>query len=389
MVAFAVLLFAADATSSPTSSSPASEPTSTLTPVFTLPATRDRIGAALDQGLGIAVRDDWFQGAVGVVLRPRLTFMMAPLSAPGFSMSMIRPQLRATAWQKRIKLFVQPELADTARILDAEVSVQPWPFFGVRVGRFVTSFSRSFATPVPRLKFPDFAASNTLFRADRDVGVSVQGSFFDRRLDYDVGVFNGSSLLPAANDRGIVMVLGRVSAHPLGFLALDENACKNGDCPLRIGIGANAYYRAIDAREVQPDETIASIGVERQGAAGLDFALTAGPFQLQAEVFYRARFRATNPQLDQLGGYVHAAVTIVPTWLEVAVRGDVIDANLRAGRDRLIDVDALLTTYLLGEHAKVWLQYSYRNRERNAVLPNGFAPVLQSHVLTLQLQLWI
>jgi hypothetical protein len=382
---------ASDAASLPAAEQiPAASPPVIVSPAGpTGPITRPKLIETLDKGFGMSLPDDWLTGNVGFVLRPRLTIPLSPAATPAFSMNMIRPQIRMTAWQKKIKVFIQPEFADPVRILDAEASVLPWSFFGVRVGRFITPFSRSFVTPVPKLKYSDFAAANAYFRTDRDVGASIFGSLAEKRFDYEVGVFSGGSLPSNPNDRGLVAVIGRASFAPLGALAYDENHCKDGDCAFRIAFGANGYYRSLDARETQPDGTVASVGVERQGAAGLDFALTWWLFQLQAEVYYRAKIRGAAAQVDQMGGYVHASVALIPSWLELAVRGDMIDPNLRGGQDQLFQFSGQLVTYFLGEHSKLWLDYSYRFLDTNAPRPAGWTNVKQAHQLVLQLQFYL
>lgn len=366
-------LLAAEPASHPASqavSSPSTEMSvsPTLPPPLAKPrkTDRDRLMEYLDYGIGMKLDEDWFTGNLGIVLRPRLTIPLAAAAIPMISMSMIRPQIRATAWQKRIKLFIQPEFADSARILDAEVSVLPLPWLGVRVGRFVTPFSRTFVTPVPRLKFPDFSASDTFFRVDRDIGGTLFGSVADKHFDYEVGVLTGGSFVPGPLDKGLVMVMGRVSGHPLGLLALDENQCRNGDCVTKISFGLQSYYRAIEIHALDATQTNVVLGVERQVAAGLDFAFTSGRFQLQGEVFYRLRDRAADTRLDQMGAYLHASFAIIRSWLEFAARGDFIDANLHGGSDRIFDMDLLLTTNFLGRarHALGRLRLAHARNER-------------------------
>ena len=49
-----------------------------------------------------------------------------------FRVPVVRPQLRGNVLRPWITFLVQPELAGTPRLLDAEVTKSPSPWFGVR-----------------------------------------------------------------------------------------------------------------------------------------------------------------------------------------------------------------------------------------------------------------
>jgi hypothetical protein len=349
-----------------------SQPASTPVP---MPITVENLDHMADKGLTIMVPGIDLGGSIGFVLRPRLDVPLIEGTSPRFSMSMIRPAIRAFAWDKRIKIFIQPEFADTARILDAEGSVALFPFFGVRAGRYVTSFSRSFITPVPRLKFPDFASSNVFMRVDRDIGGSAFGKF--AMFDYEIGAFSGTPTLPNPIDRSKILGLARLNAKVIGDVTYDENRCRYGDCPLTLGVGANAAYHVYEA--IDPT-TKFEIGEESRLTTGYDMIFTWKRVLVQAEFYYRARYIANNGgRDDSLGGYVMASVTILPRWLEATFRFDALDPSQRTAGDKSINLDALLTSYVLGEHAKIWLDYTAHLSEAATT----------SHRLTLELQFWI
>lgn len=297
----------------------------------------------------------------------------------GFQVRMARPQLRGQLLRPWLTFFVQPELAGAnPRLLDAQLVAQPIPEVGVTIGQFLTPFSRTFLTPVPKLLFPDFSVANDFFRADRDTGVQVQGTFAGERVGYAAGVFNGNgidktgiSAVSGGNDDNRLAAIGRVHVDPLGAIPLDEAPCQDGRCPLRVSLGAGF---------VRSETTVAATGttpVVRKGGTdlGLDAVVIWQRLHLQTEWY--ERWVNSGPQAGQhaRGGYAHLGLTVVPQRLGVAARYSLVRADDRTTKQDVSVAEVQLVGYALGHRAKGWLRAAHRTDASH-----------KDDALTLQLQ---
>lgn len=85
---------------------------------------------------------------------------------------------------------VQPELAGTIQILDANVNVAFSPAFNVRVGKFKTPVGLEQLQSDPVAFFNERSVATNLI-PNRDVGVQFHGDVLDKTLNYTVALLNG------------------------------------------------------------------------------------------------------------------------------------------------------------------------------------------------------
>ncbi len=85
---------------------------------------------------------------------------------------------------------VQPELAGTIQILDANVNVAFSPAFNVRVGKFKTPVGLEQLQSDPVAFFNERSVATNL-TPNRDVGVQFHGDVLDKTLNYTVALLNG------------------------------------------------------------------------------------------------------------------------------------------------------------------------------------------------------
>lgn len=85
---------------------------------------------------------------------------------------------------------IQPELAGTIQILDANVNAAISPAFNVRVGKFKTPVGLEQLQSDPVAFFNERSVATGL-TPNRDVGIQFQGDVLDRRLNYTVALLNG------------------------------------------------------------------------------------------------------------------------------------------------------------------------------------------------------
>jgi phosphate-selective porin OprO/OprP len=105
-------------------------------------------------------------------------------------------------------------------LLDAFLNIHYDDRFQIKVGRYKTPFTYEFySLPINGLITPERSQFFNNFALNRDVGLMAWGNFLDERLDYAVGIFNGSPNGFLDFDDG-KNVLAYVNARPFAFLDL-------------------------------------------------------------------------------------------------------------------------------------------------------------------------
>ena len=347
------------------------------------PPAPPAVHASLDEGLSIASADGNFSVRLGLLVQARYELRRSPAgTTQGFDVRVVRPQLRGTIGRPWLRFFVQPELADAnPRLLDAQLDAQPTPLLGVRVGQFLTPFSRAFLTPVPLLQFPDFSVVNTAFRADRDTGVMLHGEPFDGRAEWNVGAFNGNGIDRNGNDRLDLRWMVRLAWNPLGAIAYNETPAVAGPTPWRVGLGVNAYTDTTTVTlPAAVGQTTTRNGDQHEDVIGADLAVRGGPWTLQAEGYHRWQRRADGTSVASWGAYAQSGV-MLGRHLEVAARGNVLQPD-DGGSAALVSGEALVTGYVRGNHLKLQLRGAVSHAD---ALIAGVAPGW-SGLVTLQTQ---
>lgn len=309
----------------------------------------------------------------------------------GFKIWLARPALRGVAYRKWIEYFVQFSLEGAApALLDAEVVVQPIPELGLKVGQFLTPFSREFLVPPGALLMPDFSPSNLLFRNGRDVGAMLMGSAFDKHLEYWAGAANGNGIGKVANDNAQLEWFARVAANAIGKHPYTEIPSLTKE-EMGLTFGLNASYADVEQTSNALDAKTGAITTTKLGSSpttklGVDGWSHWGPFSLQAEAYSRT-VQAVGGGARKVarGGFAQMGFFVIDKTLQLAARGDLIDTD--AAHDSKLDkrIDAGVNWYLHANNLKLQARYAWADS------PNGLAPASAkgtSNTVTLQAQLW-
>ncbi|MFO0646331.1 MAG: porin [Polyangiales bacterium] len=339
--------------------------------------------ASTDRGVGLTRADGLFGIAAHLFVQSRLDLNITPSGTDSidFRVPVVRPQLRGNVLRPWITFFVQPELAGAPRLLDAEVTVSPSPWFGVRFGQFIPPFTRQFLTPPFKLLFSDFAMSNTVFRVDRSRGLELFGQAPSGHFEWHAAVTDANTIAATANEADHVRLYGRVAFTPWGRNAYTETPGVEGLGDF-FTVGLNATWATVN-RPTSTDAMAPLAGVGTT-SAGLDLALHAGPVFAQAEGYVRGLDDAQGSTAWSAGGYGEAGVTVVPRRVELAARGDVLAANVSTGAGLTRRAEGLVAAYFDGIHLKAQLRYAYTDADPGSPV----APVGSSHQLSLQTQLF-
>lgn len=318
-------------------------------------------------------QDHRFTLKIGAQIQVRYTASNAGKASEqsAFKIQEVRPQIRASIGKPWITVFIQPELANVPQLLDLELTVQPRPDIGFKVGQFLTPFSRTFYTPVPKLLFQDFSIANNAFRSDRQTGAMVFGTPLSGHLEYYAGAFNGNRINQNGNDDDKMLFIGRVAANPLGAMAYDETAALTGPQPFHFGLGLNGFWGKIPPVApttpafpipVGTDPVLASAPDPARSTTatlGADIAVHFWLATLQAEYYWRTLEPGSGgPAHRGQGGYVHASSFLYFPYLEAAVRVSYVDLDKRVSRDQSLTYEGALNVYGLGNHLKLNLRYT-------------------------------
>ncbi|MBX3223442.1 MAG: hypothetical protein KF795_23215 [Labilithrix sp.] len=347
--------------------------------------------ASLDKGVGVASADG--NDSLGVHLLVQARYEHVEGDRPredGFRVALARPALRGVAFRKWLSYFVQWELAGASpSLLDAEVVVQPLPEVGLKVGQFLTPFSREFLVPPGALLFPDFSPSNVLFRDNRDTGAMVLGRAFDGRLEYYAAAVNGNGINRGGNDNAELEWVSRIAVNAFGqnpYTEMPQLVTREPG----LALGVNASHAEVEQTVTTVDPATNASTVRRLGSSpttklGADALFHAGPFSLQIEGYSRATQAVGGwARTSGRGGFAQAGLFVIGRTLEIAARGDLVDADATHAGPLDKRIDGGLAYYVKGDHVKLQLRYAW------ASSPSGASPSPKgtSNAVTLQAQLW-
>lgn len=139
---------------------------------------------------------------------------------------------------------IQPELAGTIQILDANVNAAFSPSFNVRVGKFKTPVGLEQLQSDTVALFNERSVATGL-TPGRDIGLAISGDILDQRLNYTVALLNGvpdggNNVTGAADFDGDKTIAARLFATPF---ANDKDSLLNG-LGFGMAISAGDYATA-------------------------------------------------------------------------------------------------------------------------------------------------
>lgn len=152
-----------------------------------------------------------------------------------FLLRRVRPSFEGTVWGK-YDFRIMPDFAgSSATLLDAYANLRFSPHFSVLAGKAKSPFGLERLVSQTDLLFIERGLPTGL-SPNRDVGIQARGSLFEQRLDYALGLLNGTtdggrSVSDVDDDKELA---GRVFAHPF---RLAQSEWING-----LGLGVAATF---------------------------------------------------------------------------------------------------------------------------------------------------
>ncbi|MBI4324523.1 MAG: porin [Chloroflexi bacterium] len=160
-----------------------------------------------------------------------------------FLLRRVRPIIEGTVYEKfdyRVMFDfasgVSLSANNNSSVLDAYGNLRLWPGFQIRAGKFKEPVGLERLQSWSNLQFVERGFPTQLV-PNRDVGVMVHGDLFDSRLNYQLGVFNGTpdggsnDFETSDSDKDFA---GRLFAYPFGM--------SNVEAVRGLGLGISGTY---------------------------------------------------------------------------------------------------------------------------------------------------
>ena len=287
----------------------------------------------------------------------------------GFQVRNIRLTFSGNLATKKLTYKLQMDLAKfkDELLLDAWTQYRFNNNVEIRVGQQDIPWQRQSIISSSNLEFADRSIATTEFlntqaqdtdkdgkpdklvKNGRDIGVVVQGTPFKKKLEYNVGFFNGSGT-NSTNFNNSLLYTGRAVWNIRGEAGYEEGDFANTQ-KVAAYFGASGNY---NTRDLSNDK-VTQVGSE----AGLKYKGLA----LQGEFYYR-HLKPGDVSLattNDTGYYAQAGYFVIPKHLETVVRASQV--FLEGLQNDKAEFEAGLNYYVLGQHIKVQGDY--------AVLPNN------------------
>lgn len=286
----------------------------------------------------------------------------------GVAVRLARPVFIANLWHGRVAMRFMPEFAGgTPAMLDTTATVRVHEAFAVQVGQFRPWLNRGFRTGLPVLGLPGRGIIVDRFRVDRDVGVTVLGQPLGGKLEYYVGVMNGSGRdmttlapSPLVTARFVVAPLGAVPYVQTPYVReVGPRSPTRRDEPtngLVVAVGASGYTVANRESLEQTDGTTLDTDPRRRFGASGDLVVSRRRVFGLAEGFYEHRAGLSEvgvPTQQSWGAYAQAGVLAWNPFVDLTMRVGYIDDDRR-----LAPIEPGLNAYIFGNNGK--LQVAYR-----------------------------
>lgn len=180
---------------------------------------------------------------------------------------------------RRFHYFFQYEFqgAGSRRLLDAYVDTRILPWISMRAGQFKTPFGLEQSSADKNIPFAE-RSMGFLLTPLRDVGLMAHGSFWDRRVDYGLGIFNGDGVDDSVGgDEDSPGFVGRIVLTPFR---------DQGDTPLGgLHVGGSFSYAKVDRNNV-------NIKAMTTGLTTFFNVNASAKFKIIREADYQTRFGA-------------------------------------------------------------------------------------------------
>ena len=237
----------------------------------------------------------------------------------------------------------------------ANILYKPFPQLNIAVGIAPMPFLRGAMTSSAKLQMIERSMTATLLTPGSQLGSAILGRALKGRLEYAVGVFNGSSGYFTRGDVGKgLLYAARVQLAPLGPVDMGESDYNYSRFGFAIGVD---YYYNHDS-SVQTHAVSSDLAIKWRG------------FSFIGEIGFDQRRPEDSPTVSttlptktrRLGFYVQTGYFIVRKILELALRYEWLDDQMDiSDAGDLWFLTGGLNLFLLDGYLKIQLNYVHKD----------------------------
>lgn len=262
-----------------------------------------------------------------------------------FLLRRVRLSLKAS-WSENIDFVLVSDFGNNsignvsgarAQIADAYVTWTKYPWATLQLGQFKTPFGYEQLLADTKTVFAERTLPNDSLTVSRQAGFGLSGSVLEKKLNYSIGLFNGTGVNNGNNDNDQFMTAGRVSGQ----------VYKKGD--FSITAGANAYASRDSGTPINGTRT----------GLGADFQASYKAFDVGAEYLYLDNNRISGTDTSADGYYAWAGYYWVPKLWQTVLRFEQYTSDTDRAGTTSKSWTAGVNYYLKGDDIKLMLNYQW------------------------------
>jgi len=205
----------------------------------------------------------------------------------------------------------------SSKLLDGFLQLTHSDPLKFRVGQYYVPFNLEGVTSSSNLQFVDRSILQAAFGIadEREPGTGFNGSLMDKKVEYDVGLFNGEGL-NTTNSNNEFRYAGRVVYNVAGHHGTEFSDTKQSEEP-NMAIAVGGMFN--DTQDI-PSGATAPIGEKKVGSFTGDVAAKYRGLGFHTGFLYQHINPDTGASVDDKGWLAQIGYFVIPKHLEVAGR---------------------------------------------------------------------
>ncbi len=278
----------------------------------------------------------------------------------GFKVHRGRLKFSGHAIDPRLKYMLQLETRSTGT-KDGSKAVEMLDFIGdfsymphlkFKFGQWKVPFNTQKMTSAGKLQMVDRSEADDEFSLNRQLGVMVYGDFFEEKLEYYFGVWNGNFRNEKHNDNNEHLWIFRTAYSPLGNFGGSESDLEYSESPLALiaaAVAVDSEDVSLNLREIGEVETDETDKTQFVGEIGFKYK----GFFFLSEYYWRKRSGLESSNLFDHGFFAQAGYFLIPKKLEIAGRYSMIDFDDELEESAVRETSFGLNYYFVGHKSKL------------------------------------
>ena len=238
----------------------------------------------------------------------------------------------------------------TLELIDYYTDINVIPFAKIRLGQDRVPSNRQWLTPDSDLQMVDFSVAHNEFNLGRHPGVMVHDKCFNKKVEYNFGVYTGNYNLfdREFQDNDELLGIIRISYNPFGSFGYSESDLEFSKSPLAHLSGTVSFDSKDDVSfnlrksgNITSDNVESTLLVQETGFKYKGFSVL--------EEFYWRRNEFQKERITDLGWFVQAGYFVKPKKIETTLRYSQINFD-DDRKDKTTNEQTLGVNYFFSGH---------------------------------------